>query len=356
MKFHIIILLIIGVLTSSSCNNSQKGQEEEENTQISSPVEATDVQVIPLETRAFTQELISNGKISAQKMAELYFQSPKEIKRIFVKNGDRVKKGDLIASLNTFTFENELQRAKDELERSELDLQDMLIGQGYDLKDIDSVPVDMIRLIKVKSGYSRAANQYELAEFNRDQAVLRAPINGVIANLSSKVNNIANTSKAFCNIIDLNSMEAEFSILENELGLIKKGARIKALPYSMADVEVEGRISEINPWVDENGMVEVKAIINYHPRMIEGMSVKLHVFRFMEKQWVVPKTAIVLRASKQVVFVYQDGKAIWNYVTTGLENVTEYSITSETLKEGDQIIISENINLAHESPVNIIEP
>ena len=67
-----------------------------------------------------------------------------------------------------------------------------------------------------------------------------------------------------------------------------------------------------------------------------------------------PKTAVVLRTGKQVVFTVVDGKAVWNYVQTGLENATEYTITSETLKEGDQIIVSGNINLAHESPVKLI--
>ena len=49
-----------------------------------------------------------------------------------------------------------------------------------------------------------------------------------------------------------------------------------------------------------------------------------------------------------------DEKAIWNYVQTGFENATEFTITSETLKEGDMIITSGNINLAHESPVKVV--
>jgi len=56
-----------------------------------------------------------------------------------------------------------------------------------------------------------------------------------------------------------------------------------------------------------------------------------------------------------VVFTLEDGKAIWNYVQTGLENANSYTITSETLKEGDEVIISGNINLAHESSVVTIE-
>ncbi|MDD4032931.1 MAG: hypothetical protein PHS48_06780 [Bacteroidales bacterium] len=54
------------------------------------------------------------------------------------------------------------------------------------------------------------------------------------------------------------------------------------------------------------------------------------------------------------MFTLVDGKAFWNYVTTGLENATEYTI-EEGLKPGDQVIVSGNINLAHESPVIVKE-
>ena len=146
-----------------------------------------------------------------------------------------------------------------------------------------------------------------------------------------------------------------FTVLENELGMIRTGDKIKVTPFSLPGVEVEGRVSEINPWVDKNGMVQVKASIGYHEQMVEGMNVRVSIFRSLGKQWVVPKSAVVLRTGKEVVFTLEDGKAIWNYVQTGLENANSYTITSETLKEGDEVIISGNINLAHESSVVTIE-
>ena len=42
---------------------------------------------------------------------------------------------------------------------------------------------------------------------------------------------------------------------------------------------------------------------------------------------VIPKTAVVLRSGKQVVFTLKEGKAMWNYVHTGLENMEEYTVT-----------------------------
>jgi len=160
----------------------------------------------------------------------------------------------------------------------------------------------------------------------------------------------------FCHIIDTRGLEVQFTVLENELGFINIGDNMKIVPFSLPRLEVSGRVSEINPWVNENGMVHIKANVDYHARLVEGMNMRVSTFRSAGRQWVVPKTAVVLRTGKQVVFTTVDGKAIWNYIDTGFENATEYTIASETLKEGDQIIVSGNINLAHESPITTVEP
>jgi len=59
---------------------------------------------------------------------------------------------------------------------------------------------------------------------------------------------------------------------------------------------------------------------------------------------------VVLRQGKEVVFTYEDGKALWNYVKTGLENSSRYTIESG-LEPGMEVIVSGNLNLAHETPV-----
>lgn len=67
----------------------------------------------------------------------------------------------------------------------------------------------------------------------------------------------------------------------------------------------------------------------------------------------VPKTAVVLRNGRQVVFTEHDGYAHWNYVQTIHENSDSYTV--DGLKEGDRVIISGNINMAHETPVTIVK-
>ena len=84
------------------------------------------------------------------------------------------------------------------------------------------------------------------------------------------------------------------------------------------------------------------------------MNVNVRVQKTLPNQLVIPKKALVLRTNRQVVFTLREGKAMWNYVKTGIENATGFIIT-EGLSEGDSVIYDGNINLAHEAPVSVIK-
>lgn len=51
------------------------------------------------------------------------------VAHIYVKNGDRVQRGQKLAELDKFRLSNKLAQAKDGLEKARLELQDVLIGQ-----------------------------------------------------------------------------------------------------------------------------------------------------------------------------------------------------------------------------------
>ena len=354
MKYYKLLTFTL-LFCLSACGGEKKDTDTtQDSVETVLPDEANEVTIMTLKQTEFNHELISNGKLSARKLVDLRFESAEPIARIYVKNGDRVNKGQKIAELATFRLTNKTAQAKDALEKARLELKDVLIGQGYMLEDSAKVPPATLNLARVKSGYDLALAQYQLAQYEEQNATLIAPFDGIIANLFAKQENVVSTTDAFCTVIDPHSLEASFTVLESELPLIQNGDKVEVTPFVTTSLKTEGRISEINPLVDENGMVQVKAAVNDKGKLFEGMNVRVSVQRSLGKQLVVPKTAVVLRSGKQVVFTLVDGHAYWNYVRTGLENADSYTLL-EGLKEGDVVITSGNINLAHESPVKVIE-
>ena len=335
-----------------SCS-SKKDKANEGSVSTVLPDEVSEVRAMRLELTDFYHELIANGVVSARNKADLRFQLSENIAAIYVKNGDRVKKGQKIAMLDQFKLQNALSQAKDNLERAKLDLQDVLIGQGYSLNDPARIPPEVMQLAKVKSNYDGSANQYALAEYNLNNSILYAPFDGVVANLFSKAYNQPDGSQPFCTIIDNLHPETDFKVLESELPFLRLGDKIRVSPFSANDYSCEGQIAEINPSVDQNGMVMVKAFIN-NPKnqLYDGMNVKIHMQRSIGRQLVIPKEALVLRTNRKVVFTLKNERAQWVYVQTGLENSSSYVVT-EGLNAGDSVIYEGNINLAHETPVKL---
>ena len=353
MKKYLIPVFFFCLL-GLSCT-SQKKDDETEKSISTIPEELIEVKVKKMEYKDFKHELIANGTIEATDKANLFFETSENVIEIFVQNGDRVSKGQKIARLDPFKFQQSLDQAKDNLERARLNLQEVLIGQGYSIADSLKVPKEVMQLAKVRSNFDQAKILYATALHNMESSVLYAPFSGVIANLFTKVYNKPDNSQAFCTVINNQSPEVSFLILENEISLVNKGDRVEISPYSSSDIIVEGKITEINPIVDANGMARIKAkMTSSTNRFYEGMNVLIRAERSLGKQLVIPKSALVLRTNRKVVFTFENDRAQWKYVQTGLENSREYVI-AEGLSEGDWVIYEGNINLANETPVVISE-
>ncbi len=352
LPFHLILLCLV----ISSCK--QKGSEtktaaEDKKESVAVNEDKQKVSVMVLRYGEFNKEIISNGKLIALKKADLKFRTTENVATVYVKNGDRVMYGQVIAKLENFTLSNTLKQSRNQFDRARIDFQDVLISQGYNIKDTLTIPEGIMKTSRIKSGIDKAESDLEMAEYNLRASVLKSPISGIVANLFSKEDNLSNQSEKFCTIIDDSRFEAEFPVLESELASVKIGQTVRIIPYSYNNVVVKGEVIKINPVVDQNGMVKVDAVCNnVDHKLFEGMNIKIVLEEKVPHKLVIPKQAVVLRSERQVVFTYKAGKAMWVYVKTGLENISSFVVT-EGLQEGDSVIYEGNLNLAHEAGVVI---
>lgn len=334
-----------------SCGGESKDKESTEKDEITQVEDLpVTVKAMLLELDDFNYELLSNGTIEAMRKADLRFLSQENIRKIYVKNGDWVATGQKIAELEPFKLQNSLDQSKELLDRALLDLQDVLIGQGYSLSDSLNIPADVLRIAKIRSGYEQSKNSYAVAEYNLKMSTLYAPFDGVVANIKVKEFNQPG-GDAFCTIIENKHPEVVFHILESELPLVKLNDKVIVSPFSSESYTTEGRITEINPVVDKNGMVRLKASVdNKGGKFYEGMNVKVRVQRLLGELLFVPKSALLLRNNRKVIFTLRNGLAQWVYVETAQENSHSYVVT-EGLAAGDSVIYDGSFNLADQSKV-----
>ena len=274
---HLILATVCLVMTSCSTNSQQATTSQEP---VTTPVDVQEEVVS--EVKPEVKELPSNsltatGKVKAANYTDLYFRSQEQIAHVYVKNGARVGKGQKLADLEVFALNSQLRQAEISLEQAKLELQDILIGQGYDPDHLDKVPADMMKLAKVKSGYEQAALQKENALREIENATLVAPFDGVIANLTAKPHHMAGSSEPFCRIIQTSNMEVEFQVLENELHLIKMGQKVEIVPQATTVGVQQGEICSMNPLVDEKGLIQVRARVKGNVGLMEGMNVTVRI-------------------------------------------------------------------------------
>jgi RND family efflux transporter MFP subunit len=351
---HLISVFLVCVIGSCGIKSTENNvnAEKRQYTEQQNPVE-----VKVLQKGMFRKELVNNGKLVALRKSDLQFRVGEQLEKLSFRNGDHVEKGLVIAELNTFTFKQQLDNALIQLKKARLEMQNLLIGQGYNTLDTMAIPSHIYEMASVKSGYAESAQSLETAQFNMESTRLVAPYGGILANIKQKQYDRVNAGTTFCTLIDNSEFEVEFRMVESEVGDIRLGDEVQLIPFSSQTI-CKGQISEINPVVDENGLILVKARVKNPGGLMDGMNIKVFVEKEIPDQLVVPKSAVVLRDNQEVLFkCVNDSIAFWVYVKTGYENSSSYTVQADpdkggSLMAGDTIIVSGNLNLAHESKVS----
>jgi membrane fusion protein, multidrug efflux system len=349
MKKGILILYLF--LSCISCE--QKTQEIlEANIIKKNQIQGISVIATIIDKHTFQKQLIANGKIESKQKSELRFKTTEQLSRILVKNGQFVEKGILIATLENGLLENLLQKSQITFEKAKHKLQEEKINYGLETTNENEISSTILKTLKIKSGYSEAQNNYENAQLLFNQTLLKAPFRGVVANIVTKVGYHIGVSEVFCTLINQEQIEAKFSVLESEFHFIEKGQSVLIQSFYSTGNNYEGVISEINPLVDESGLIKVKAALKGRiTELYEGMNIKVIINKPIENAVVIPKEALVLRSNRKVVFKLENGLAKWNYVEILDENSTSYAL-KEGPSIGDTIIVYGNMNLSHDAKVS----
>lgn len=350
-RLTIAALLLLNLACSSNGSkdpqNSQKDTARLSHSEDAPPEVAT----TPVRHGDFSRVLVSSGKLEARDRARVSFKVQEQIKTVSVDEGEQVKKGQKLGALYAFNYQKALEKAQNKYDQALIDLEDQLLGLGYELDDTSEVSTSVLKMARIRSGYKSASIALEEARHDLEETRIKAPINGVISNLNAKADNPSSSFDYFCKILDVGVMRINFHVLETELGFVEEQQPVEVLPFALPDESFTGTVVSINPTVDEEGMVKITAQVpNPKNQLMDGMNAKVRLQNRVPDCLIVPREALLHRQNREVVFVYEEGKAMWHYVETGYENSSEVTIT-EGLEEGDEVIVENNLNLAHETKV-----
>lgn len=314
------------------------------------------VEIMVLEKQVFTEELHSNGRLRAVQRSPLPFRLGGELKSINVINGQVVEAGEVLAELCSEDLQRQVERAHLQFIRTQLDMEDVLLGQGYHLKDSVTIPGFTWQMAGVRSGYFDARNELRNLQNDLFKTLIVAPYDGVVADLDLETYAHYNAGEIFCTLIDDSAFLVDFLLMESELAAVYPGSGVIVSPFSQPGQRYAGHIVSVNPVVGIQGQVKVLAKIQGECKLMDGMHAKILIQKNIPDQMVVPKSAVIYREDEEVLFRLSRGQAKWTYISILHQNGSCYSVIANphrmsSLQPGDTVIISDNIHLAHGSPV-----
>ena len=351
LKVSTIVLVLAVVLTSvCGCKGKKDKESKEDTTEMargSYTAEKNVVTVVPLERKVFNKQLVCNGKLEAQSKVTVQFEAQGKIAQINVRDGQKVQKGQVMASLDKEQPRRQLEQARLAFDKAEMTLADRLLDYGYTLADTAKIPAEQKRVIYINSGFIDAQIALANAERTYRQCDLKAPFSGKVASLKGRVHE---QGGQFCTLIDDSKYLVRFSVLETEYKFVRVGQQVLVSPFVDAEVVMKGTILSINPTVDQNGQIAVTAQVPGSDKLMDGMNVRITVENSVPDQLVVPKSAVVIRDNMEVLFRYKDGQAEWTYVNVLMSNTTQHVVEPNKdrgaeMSVGDLVITSGNLNL-----------
>ena len=347
--------LMAGFVLLAACSSDKEKKNEDADMEMhQQQLSETYVDTMVLHQTEFNKQIVCNGRLRAKAKSELNFTNQGIIATVCVKEGQHVAKGALIATLDKLEKQRELDRAEHELQRAKVELTDKLISLGYN--DMSAVPTDVMQRVEVMSGYYSAKYQLQTVKKALEECNLYAPFSGRVADLEAKK---FQKNDKVCTLVDDSGFEVEFKVLEAELSGVCVGQKVKVTPFVQDSLQYEGCVTEINPLVDDKGLVKIKAqLSNRGTALLDGMNVRVIVEEKMQNMFVVPKDAVVESDGYHVIFLLEEGRAVWTYVDVVHSNISSFAITGcqrkeTTIKEGDIVITSGNLNLADGTEVMV---
>lgn len=297
----------------------------------------TETKPVSINVKRVTQniseaERIYVGVVESELNIPLSFLLGGEIQEIYVRNGNSLKKGDVIARVDDSSAKSMHEVALATLKQAE---------DGYDrLQRVhEGGGISDVRWVQMKTDLEKA-RQTELSARERlENCTMRAPRDGMVTAMDKVVGQSLRPSETFCKLIDIKNMLVQFSVPEKEIQNVRVGMKTTGMLCAKENQWLDLEIEDISMTANPMGHTyNVRArILTKGLDLLPGMVAKVR----MNSSGV---TGIVLPSD--CIRVMRDGICVWvvkdNVVERRNIEVSEFVqngvMVTKGLQEGDLVV------------------
>ena len=310
----------------------KKGQEE---TQLGE--EEVPVNVFRVARGTFQDTLSAMGTIKGGSEIELRFQVAGMIESFNFREGDKVRKGEIIARLDQSDALLKLKQAQIELEEYE-----KLYSIGA--------------IVKSKLEQARLAARLASSEF--EKTFLRAPKDGIIGDKNAEVGEFITPNVKVATLVNLENVVAELGIIEKEIDRVFLGQNVTVNVDTYPGIDFAGMVSNISPLIaGKSKTLTVKAnLANPGGLLLPGMfaRVKISIFE-KDNALIIPSDSLDRSTGEFRVFVVGDDNVAYAQRVEVAYLSSDYAQIAEGVDEGQLVVMEKPESLADGKRVKVIE-
>lgn len=303
-----------------------------------------------------------NGYIKANNPIGIFVDKKLKVKEVFIKNGDFVKKGQILMTFD----DDETNKLNRNIEKERINLQKIQrdLKTTRELQKLGGASKNDVKNLEDNARISQLSIDEYTEVLNKTATEVRSPVDGVVSNLKAQENYLVDTDSSLLEIIDSNDLRIIVEIPEYNSQSVKLGQSVKVRQDISNDDKVyDGEITKISRLsttsilTSENVLeadVKTKEVI---PNLIPGFKIKAVLqLKADEKNIIIPKIALQSENGKYFVFTIDTKNTVKRkevtvknivgdniIVTSGL-NVGEILITTPDNRLSDGLILTEGDN------------
>ena len=336
----------------------------------------------PVVRTNIAQTVSATGEISAAQLVDVGAQASGQIKKLHVTLGQQVKKGDLIAEIDSTSQLNNLNTNKAKLDTYQAQLVSAEIAlrsadkkyqreQALWKEDAtsrealedgqDAFAAAKASVAELKSSIRQTQIAINTAEADLGYTRITAPMDGTVVAIPVEEGQTVNanqTTPTIVQVADLSTMLNKMQIAEGDVNKVKAGMKLTFTTLSQPDNVREATLESIDPGLTTMSQGSYttstdttdSAIYYYARSLVPNKDNVLHIgmttentiiINQAEKVLAVPKLAVKQRGGKQYVRVLgENNQPQEKEITTGLSDNMNTEVKSG-LGEGENVIISE---------------
>ena len=339
---------------------------------------------------SFSKKVDATGEIFATELIDVGAQVSGQIKKLYVKLGDQVKKGDMIASIDSSTQQNSIDNKEAQLAIYKAQLESAKVALNIAKTQFDRENALFSKNATSKQEFESAKNTYSAnsakikeleaqikqtnielstAKINLGYTKITAPRDGTVVSVQVEEGQTVNanqTTPTIVNIADLSHVKMKMQIAEGDITKIKVGTPVEYSILSEPTKKFQTTVSSIDPGLTtlsdgsygssssskssySSSSSSSSAVYYYAQSIVDnkdgilriGMTTQNELLiANVEDAIIVPSIGIKRDENGTFVYVLKDGKAVKTAVKTGIKDNLDTQIISG-VNEGDEIITSQ---------------